>query len=97
MPWFYLHYLTPDDARAVARYLKTLPAVRNEIPAPLRYGVVETVASKVFRPLPAANPTVLTYADGNFARPARAVRRWQQLWVGGQWMVPVLMGTACSS
>jgi mono/diheme cytochrome c family protein len=93
MPWFYLHFLTSDDARAVARYLKTLPAVRNEIPAPLRYGVVETVASKIVRPLPAANPTVLTYADGNFARPARAVERWQQLLIGGQWMVLILMGT----
>src|SRR5712691_6040995 len=68
MPWFYVHYLTDADATAVAKYLKTLPAVHNRIPAPLHYGVIETVASKLPRPLPAANPTVLTYADGNFGR-----------------------------
>jgi mono/diheme cytochrome c family protein len=32
MPWMYLHQFTDDDARAVARYLKTLPPVRNAIP-----------------------------------------------------------------
>jgi mono/diheme cytochrome c family protein len=68
MPWFFLHYLKDDDATAVARYLKTLPPVQNRIPAPLHYGVVETIASKMTRSLPAANPTVLTYADGNFGR-----------------------------
>jgi mono/diheme cytochrome c family protein len=66
MPWMYLHQLTDDDARAVARYLKTLSPVRNDIPPALRFGMVETIAAKLTRPLPAANPTVLTYADGNF-------------------------------
>jgi mono/diheme cytochrome c family protein len=68
MPWFYLHYLTNTDATAVARYLKTLPPVHRRVPAALRYGVVETIASKVTRPLPAADVTVLTYAVGDFSR-----------------------------
>jgi mono/diheme cytochrome c family protein len=90
MPWFYLHYFTPDDARAVARYLKSQPPIRNEIPRPLRYGVAETVVSKARRPLPAANPTVLTYADQNFARDARAAERPQQLLIAAQWLVLAL-------
>jgi len=68
MPWFYLHYLTDDDATAIARYLKGLQPVHNRIPSPLHYGLVETIASKLTRPLPAANVTVLTFADGNFGR-----------------------------
>jgi mono/diheme cytochrome c family protein len=73
MPWIYLHSLADADARAIARYLKALRPVRNAVPPPLRYGVVETIAAKIRRPLPAANPRVLTYADGNFAA-AGAVR-----------------------
>ena len=46
MPWAFFHNLTPDDAQAIARYLKTLPAAHNEIPPPLHYGVVETIAAK---------------------------------------------------
>jgi mono/diheme cytochrome c family protein len=87
MPWFYPHFFTPDDARAVARYLKSQPPIRNEIPPPLHFGVVETVASKQTRPLPAANPTILTYADGNFARNAQQAGRPQQLLITAQWVV----------
>ena len=68
MPWMYLHALRSDDARAIARYLKSLPAVRNFIPPAAHYGIVETIASKVTRPMPTANPTVLSYRDGNFGR-----------------------------
>ena len=93
MPWFYLHYFTADDARAVARYLKSQPPIRNDIPPPLRYGVVETVVSKLRRPLPAANPIVLTYADGNFARPDRRAAWPQQALIDGQWLV-LLIGAA---
>ena len=89
MPWMYLHQLTADDARAVAGYLKTLPPVRNDIPPVLRFGVVETIAAKLTRPLPAANPTVLTYAAGNFGSTAGPV--WchhpQQALVIAQWIV----------
>lgn len=87
MPWFTLHHFTDADARAVARFLKSQPPIRNEIPQPLRWGVVETIVSKLQRPLPAANPTVLTYADGNFARDARAAARPQRILVGVQWAV----------
>ena len=68
MPWFYFHYFSGDDATAVARYLKDLPPVHNRIPPALHYGLVETIASKLTRPLPVATVTVLTYADGNFGR-----------------------------
>lgn len=66
MPWQMYHNLAADDARAIARYLKTLPPVRNRIPAPLHYGVIETIAAKLARDLPAVNPGRLTFADGMF-------------------------------
>jgi mono/diheme cytochrome c family protein len=89
MPWTYLHQLTDDDAQAVARYLKTLPPVRNDIPPALRFGVVETIAAKLVRPLPAANPTVLTYAEGNFGSTAGPAwrHRPQQALILAQWIV----------
>ena len=88
MPWMYLHQLTDDDARAVARYLKTLPPVRNDIPPALRFGVVETITAKLTRPLPAANPTVLTYADGNFGSTEGPVwrHRPQEALIIAQWI-----------
>jgi mono/diheme cytochrome c family protein len=91
MPWMYLHQLTEDDAQAVARYLKTLPPVRNHIPPALRFGIVETIAAKLTRPLPAANPTVLTYADGNYGSLAGPTwrHRPQQALILAQWMVAV--------
>src|SRR5262249_13855921 len=51
MPWMFLHRLRDDDALAIARYLKTLPPVRNQIRAPLHYGVVETMVAKLTCPL----------------------------------------------
>ena len=70
MPWAFFHNLTPDDARAIARYLKTLPAVRNEIPPPLHYGVIETIAAKFWLgdPLLGQAPR-LTYDVGSYANP----------------------------
>ena len=89
MPWFYLHYLTEDDATAIARYLKDLRPVHNRIPPPLHYGLVETIASKLTRPLPAAVVTVLTYADGNFGRTDSRVPqgRAQTTLIDSQWIV----------
>jgi mono/diheme cytochrome c family protein len=89
MPWMFLHSLREDDALAIASYLKTLPPVRNQIPAPLHYGVLETMVSKLTRPLPAANPTVLTYADGNFGETTPGLPRdlVQRVLIGGQWAV----------
>jgi mono/diheme cytochrome c family protein len=67
MPWVYFHNFSPEDAHAVARYLKTgLPAVHNQIPSALRYGVIETIASKLTRAFPAFPTTYLTYGDGNW-------------------------------
>jgi hypothetical protein len=65
--------------------------VRNAIPPALRFGVVETIAAKLIRPLPAAPPTVLTYADGNFGSTAAPVwrHRPQQGLVLAQWLVAV--------
>ena len=71
MPWAFFHNLTPDDAQAIARYLKTLPAAHNEIPPPLHYGVVETIAAKFWLgdPLLGQAPR-LTYDIGSYANPA---------------------------
>jgi mono/diheme cytochrome c family protein len=90
MPWFLLHALHKEDATAIARYLRTqLPAKRNWIPEPLHYGVVETVVMKLMRPLPAARPRVLTYADGNFGRSSGDGRQplAQRILIGAQWIV----------
>ncbi|MGH2625897.1 MAG: c-type cytochrome, partial [Anaerolineales bacterium] len=90
MPWPNLHALRPDDARAIARYLKTgLTPVRQSIPAPLHYGVIETIAAKATRQPPAFPPDRLTFADGLFGqtRPGLS-REWpQSLLVAGQWLV----------
>ena len=68
MPWIYFHNLTPEDADAIARCLKTLPAVHNEIPPPLHYGFLETIAAKFWLgdPLLGQAPR-LTYAIGSYA------------------------------
>jgi mono/diheme cytochrome c family protein len=89
MPWFYLHYLTEDDATAIARYLKDLRPVHNRIPPPLHYGLIETIASKLTRPLPVAVVTVLTYADGNFGQTDSRVPqgRAQTTLIDSQWIV----------
>ena len=56
MPWMVLGALSDEDARAIATYLKTLPAVHNQVPQPLRYGFVETVARKLTYGWPALMP-----------------------------------------
>lgn len=35
MPWFSLNELTDDDLRAIAAYLRSIPAVANRVPAPV--------------------------------------------------------------
>ena len=89
MPWVFLHALTPDDALAIGRYLKTLPAVRNRAPEPLHYGWVETVVAKILAGLPAAGPRWLSYADGNFGElPTGAPRELaQRILIDAQWFV----------
>jgi mono/diheme cytochrome c family protein len=90
MPWNFLHGLSEEDALAIGSYLKrALPAVHNRIPAPLHYGIVETIMVKLTRPLPAVNPEVLVYADGNFGQTKPGLPRDlpQKLLIGGQWLV----------
>jgi mono/diheme cytochrome c family protein len=70
MPWNLFHALSREDALAIASYLKSLPAVRNAIPPPLRCGLLETVAMKLTRPLPSTLPMAMSYADGNFGNRA---------------------------
>jgi mono/diheme cytochrome c family protein len=91
MPWIYLHSLSNDDATAMARYLKTLPAVHNHIPAELRFGVIETIIGKIGRPLPAIRPTRLTFADQQFGQKEGRSREWPQTWlIDSQWVVLVV-------
>jgi mono/diheme cytochrome c family protein len=87
MLWPMFHQLTGEDAHAIAAYLKSQPPVHNAIPPPLRYGFVETVVVKLGRPLPAAVPERLTYADGNFGNLGLGPSRLQSALVGGQWLL----------
>ncbi len=90
MPWHILHALPEDDAFAIARYLKTtLPPVRNRIPPPLRYGVLETVVVKLTRPGPAFAPKTLVFVEGNFGEGSEDTSRElpQRILIYGQWIV----------
>jgi hypothetical protein len=58
----------------------------------LSYGLVETIAMKFTRPLPATTPKALTYADGNFAiDPTKgSPTSIQAILIGAQWVILVL-------
>jgi mono/diheme cytochrome c family protein len=43
MPWPTFAHLTPDDAKAVALYLQSLPPVKNAIPGPYKAGETPAV------------------------------------------------------
>jgi mono/diheme cytochrome c family protein len=93
MLWAQFHNFTDDDATAIATFLKTASRpVHNPIPPKLAYGLVETIAMKLTRPLPATAPKALTYADGNFAiDPTRGSPAGvQAALVDAQWAVLVL-------
>ncbi|HVH08954.1 MAG TPA: c-type cytochrome, partial [Gemmatimonadales bacterium] len=92
MPWPFLHALSDTDALAIGSYLKTLPAVRNRIPAPLHTGFVETVLAKIAAGPPVSGPTLLSYADGNFGQTTPGMSRdvMQRVLVSAQWVVLVL-------
>jgi mono/diheme cytochrome c family protein len=47
MPWPWFARLKPEDARAIAVYLKSLPPVRNDVPKPRRVTVGEEVGGKL--------------------------------------------------
>ena len=93
MLWAQFHNFSDEDAIAIATFLKTASrAVHNPIPPKLSYGLFETIAMKLTRPLPSTLPKALTYADGNFAidptkgSPAHV----QTVLVDAQWLVLVL-------
>jgi hypothetical protein len=93
MLWPFFHNFTDEDATAIATFLKTKSRpVHNLIPPKLAYGLIETIAMKFTRPLPATSPKALTYGDGNFAigstrgSPARV----QTVLVNAQWVVLTL-------
>ncbi|HEX6383708.1 MAG TPA: c-type cytochrome [Anaerolineae bacterium] len=96
MPWMFLHSLSQEDALAIASYLKSRSPVQNQIPLPLRYGVVESIVAKIahsesFPPI--ASPERLVYKDGNYGRtePGVLPHDWpQQLLVALQWLVLLL-------
>jgi len=96
MIWPFFHSLSEDDALGIARYLKSRPSVKNEIPPPLYFGVVETIFAKLSRPLPEGRPTTLSYGSGNFGQPDLGPfpDLPQQLLIGGQWLVLILGGIA---
>jgi hypothetical protein len=50
MPWQSFAKLTKSDARAIAAYLKTLPAVKNKVPGP--FGPSEKPTSFVMKIVP---------------------------------------------
>ena len=93
MLWPFFHNFTSEDATAIATFLKTESRpVHNPIPPKLTYGLVETIAMKFTRPLPATTPQALTYGDGNFAIDlARgSPSRVQTILVGAQWIILAL-------
>ena len=52
MPWRALANLSPDDARAIVAYLRSLPPVKNAVPGPFKPG--ETPSTLVFAIMPGA-------------------------------------------
>ncbi len=92
MPWPWLHNLSTEDALAIGRYLKTLPPVHNAIPLPLHFGVVETIAAKIWflSPMIGRAPT-LTYDVGSYANgpppDLAAIAGWLTT---AQWLVVVI-------
>jgi mono/diheme cytochrome c family protein len=65
MTWSLFHAMTDEDARALARYLRSLTPIPREIPDVVHYGVVETLFKKVLLGLPEVFPTRLVYSDGD--------------------------------
>ena len=50
MPWRSFAHLSPDDARAIVAYLRSLPPVKHAVPGPFKAG--ETPSSLVFAIMP---------------------------------------------
>jgi mono/diheme cytochrome c family protein len=56
MPWAHYANLAPGDARAIAAFLKTLPAVRNPIPGP--FAANERPTTFTWKITPPENPAL---------------------------------------
>lgn len=96
MPWNFLHALPDEDAHAIASFLKSLPPIKNRIPPPLHYGLLETLALKLVHPQwPAFPPKVLVFVEGNFGQTGDdPLRGWLQVsLINAQWVI-VLLGIA---
>ncbi len=65
MPWPWFSQLTPDDARAIAVYLKALPAISNAVPLPRYVPAPEAVGGKLLSLLGAE--TAVEFWGGNAA------------------------------
>jgi mono/diheme cytochrome c family protein len=65
MPWPWFSRLTPDDAQAIAVYLKALPPIPNAVPAPRHAPMPEAVGGKLLALLGAE--TAVEFWGGNAA------------------------------
>ncbi|HSE05432.1 MAG TPA: c-type cytochrome, partial [Methylomirabilota bacterium] len=65
MPWPWFARLTPEDARAVAVYLRALPAIANAVPAARHVPAPEGVGGKLLALLGAE--TAVEFSGGNAA------------------------------
>ncbi|HZZ62946.1 MAG TPA: c-type cytochrome [Roseiarcus sp.] len=91
MLWPFFNNFTSEDATAIATFLKkdSRPA-HNVIPPKLSYGLVETVAMKLTRPLPAAAPKALTYGDFAIDAARGSPDAVQTVLVDAQWIILAL-------
>ena len=89
MTWSLFHAMTDDDARALARYLRSMTPIHREIPDVVHYGVVETLFHKVRLGLPEVFPTRLVYSDGDSSGLASAAPVERALSLA-QWLVGAL-------
>lgn len=89
MTWSLFHAMTDDDARALARYLRSMTPIPREIPDVVHYGVVETLFHKVRLGLPEVFPRRLVYSDGDSAGLASAAPVERALSLA-QWLVAAL-------
>jgi mono/diheme cytochrome c family protein len=65
MPWPWFSHLTDEDARAIATYLRALPAVRNPVPPPVTTPLAERVGGKLLAL--AGLPVGVAFWGGNAA------------------------------
>lgn len=65
MPWPWFFHLTDADARAIAAYLRALPAIRNPVPPAAAPPLAERVGGKLLAL--AGMPTAVAFWGGNAA------------------------------